>query len=1805
MPKFRITSPDGSKYVVNAPDGATEQDAIAYVRANAASIPKAETTPIKDISGALVQGVGQLVSLPGQIYGLATGDFDNAATRAGGSVEKYGTEMQSEAFRAQQEEAAARVADVEREDGFWAGLGQQGKELVSDPLAFTAGMAQILPGMVGTGGAALAGRAIASRLAAKEVAKIAARRGALAGSGLAAGSMAGGDAGENVYNKIMQTPQEVLERSDVYKDYIADGMAPDEARQATALRQARLAAAPAALVSGLTAGLGGIESALVSGSLKSGALRGLKTGIVKEAPQEGIEGASQGISENLAVGEIDPTVRPLDGVGAQVGAGLILGGAAGGGGGFVGGALTRAPEVTISSTSNPDGTLSVSVNGAPPVEMTPEEYQGTVAGKPGARIALDGVEVGNETTVEPVEGEPNPVGDDTDDGITSPTVSDTGAPPAAAGPTLEMDGIRLTPTVVIDGDRAIVDWGDGRSVGEMSVSDWEQTVQTYGVPADVAAPAVDVAAPPVVDVAAPVVETPLVDVAVPPVDVAAPVVETPPPAPPVDVAATAPTLPIESAQPITQEQFTAAETPTRAMEDRLKGKTMVQVARDLSLNAELPTLRPIMGRVAGVLEAFEKVGIKLKIGVQTKKTVSPIAGGRALKAGRSGQMQGKSYEPSIGVTIAGTSLQSAGTSEAVISHELIHAATFAAIDYQGKLPANSRVSLAVTELKTLSRSIRRQMTKDGMFNTDKYRAYRGDPNEIIAWGLTDSEFQQWLKTIPAKSGNAFTEFVQYIGKLLGVAPKDQNALAKLIEITDVLIPENAQDMADVVQGARGWAGMGGITTDVHESRNDTDEPGLTVADETKGGGFNRRFADRLVRLKDTEAAGTLETQDRSPLTAARKVDSKVAARIEDFKRKYFDPIRKLMRDARISLNDADWFLYVRNAEARNTRIQERQTREFTAKNLPGMLEVAATEINSARGTSLAYDPKNEKQAAFNQAVEALANDKIKAAIAIEVEKSEAHDRRALDFPNEKSKPGKILTSGSGISTAEARATLADYVARPEYAVYDRIGKLFDSMHGERMELAVKAGLVSRELADYLRAAEPNYAPGKGHADKDGNDLTVSEADFDPLMGYGGSGFSISRKEGFVAGGRQANSLPFSPLSTAISDAQTSISRGERNTVGSLFMGFAANNKSDLWDIYSDKNPPRDRKGRVISIRANDPEYLTVKRAGETFYIHIKDPLLARALKALDVEQFRPFMNSAFVRWPAAITRVLARSFTSWLPEFFTVNFVRDFQSALLNLMSEADGVKLAGKFAKYSTDMKGGMRAIAAYEFDTKESKANPEVRALYEQFKLDGGSVGWFTRDNPLEIAQKSKREFQDLLDAEATFVPPKNAADFKAIAGRYFRNTTRVGRAITGRLEDASSVFENHIRFAAYRAALDMGLSREQASSLSRDVTVDFNKRGEAGQALNAFFMFFNTGIQGAERTLRALSNNPMKTGKLSATQAAVVGVMGVAGLLAMYNAAISGEDDDEESFYDKIPEHEKDRNLIIMNPVDRKSYAKIPLPYGYGFFPTMVTRITDAIRLKKDPTVVGLGLTNALLQNFSPIQFQGSTAWTSIAKTVTPTLGKPLVDLMLNENFMRSPIYNEPFDKTQSLASSPRFSTPEAYKEIAQFMNDVSGGEGRIKGGLDTSAEAIEYVVEFLLGGATGFIKSAAVIGDEPARSPFVRKFVGSPHKSRFVGSYYENSEKAHAASREMKAKETSEERNDFRQRHRVNLDPSVQSALTQSRSALRSLNKQRKAIGENRHLDGEEKIERLDRLNDAMNREYVKFNTAYNRAEKREG
>ncbi len=1969
MPRFRVKSPDGTMYEVNAPEGATQQDAIAYVQANAASIPKAETSFLRDVGGAAVRGVGsQVIGLPGVLYGLATGDMDNISTRAGKAVEEFGEELQTEAFRERQRQQAERVAEAEKE-GQLAAFGQQAKELLTDPLSLAAGIAQTVPAMIGTGGAGLAGRALAGRLIGQQAAK----RGALAGAATGEAAIVGGDAAQTTYDRVKQMPPEAVARSTAYREAIAAGATPEEAIEAAAVSAARRAAAIAAPIAAATGPLG-LEAALLTGGLRRGVVRGGAEGAIREGGTELVQETGQGVAENVGAQAIDPNVALTEGLGGRAAAGLILGGTMGGGAGGISGLrgpeaepgaepppptgepepepgvpvtpfgapteptagpsptpVIAGPEDTVIIEDDlviiesPDGSIryvpreewdATRGTPTPPVEtpagLTPQSYvERYLAGEgrgdtPGdlemqQYAANFGPEIEAEfarrqggESARAAETEPAPVvpaapaPDNTEKrsqvgvvtfdqesgigqvplnqnvdyrGFTAmmrpskflELAADLEAPKQSSldyltkeissgkpvgSPFLnvdfetgkvsghdgrhrmmvirELNGDQPVPVHVFgsSGQRArslndgkILDFGSSLvSEGGRASSDnfTEAFFQGKSIPV-VSAPAARAA------VAPSSVETP-----------SGPINITPPSG---AISAT----PIDDVGPITPEQFAAAETATAKIQKMIGGKTMPQVARQLGKTAVLDTTRTIMPRVANILDEFEKAGIRLGIGVATKNKEG--VPGVYLNPTWSGVAAWSPSNTSMSVVVGGMDFKNPGVSERFLAHELIHAVTALGITYQDRLPPDSNISKAVEDLKSLSKVIAKRMREDEKAGTlgwsKKYRIYRQDPNEILAWGLTDSNFQNYLKTIPTKTGNAFTDFVRYIGKLLGVGPKDQNALARLIEISDRVIPEGQQDVADVTTGAARVLGAPGVGVGTPPPQQpptpppapptppqqppappspplpqqppapkpptpppapppppktptpppppqqppSAPQPGVVLPKETRAQRYSRKLVDRFERLRVVQSLGQLAAGFEGFYEAARKFDSRAGELMQKFERDFGKKIKEIAREAGFGMNDIDLYLYSKAAPEINADFEMREISRLVRKK-----DGDPTLMVKVNGTNPNFDMnQRERDWTPDQPRWSHPDPAIDAAILAEYQKT-----------------GSPLLSASGISNKDAFEETDQLENGTKGQAWKDIAKVHRDSVKWTLDNDVARGVKSRKIADEMFKAIPHYVPVKG-ATKPGQSL--SDADFALMddqgdayeqMMSGGAGFSITKNEWRQRRGRKT--LPFSPYGTFVSDVGARIIRGERNRVGQKMMDFFIGNPSNEWRVFSDRNPPRDKNGNPQRPSPFDPNFMIVKRGGDTFYVRINDPLLAKAAKNLN-----PTQMNAFLEFSNKVTRLLSRSFTTANPDFFVPNIFRDLQSAALNLAADAPGLSKA--FRKFARDRKA-FRTIAAFEYG--RAGGDPNLRKQYEQFKLDGGSVSWAQRETPQEAAARIQ---DDLKTLDERLKDIKDAKGAKQTIDALWKPTSKSFRAMVGALENTNAIFENGIRFAAYRAALELNMSREQAAMLSREATVDFNRRGEAGALLNALYAFFNAGVQGSVRTARALSNNPFKTGKLSSTQAALLGMMATAATLAAANAAMSDEDDDGKLFWDKIPDYEKERNLIIMNPVDGKTYVKIPMPYGFGFFPYLATRTMDAARRGDDLGAAGIDIVTAALGNFSPVQFSAGNATSSVARAATPTVFKPLTELALNENFMGKPIYNEPFDKGQSYASVARYNTPEGYKEFSQFLNDITGGEGKVKGNLNVPAESFEYLLEFSLGGVTNLAKSLYRTGSEgdAVAAPVVRRLVGQPGKGRNVGEYYEREEKARVVNQQLKDS-TGAERRALIEKFPTETSPRIQSALTSTRAAVKKLNEERKRI-QNLDIDEGTKAERLEVLRERIDGEFVRFNRVYNQVE----
>ena len=337
MPTYDVDV-GGKTYEVDAPDPDTAwQWANSYANEQASAQPAPTPTgertwgeTVTDVGAGLVQGAGSLVSLPGQLYGLATGNFSPTGSLGlGQSISEAGEGMKSEGLKFREAESARAVEEAEK-NGQLSAFATRFIETVTDPAQLTNFLATVVPQLILPAGAAkvVAGKVFASTLekgmaaglsqaAAKEAAQKAAISYGTAAAKGAGATMQGAEVGTSSYE-------------DIYKKLIEQGASETEAAD-QAIGLARSAGAGAGVVSFLAQSLPGASALEAKFAGKAGAGR-IATG-VKEAGSEMLEEAPGQAIQNLAMQQVDPTQSLMEGVGASaaqaliggLGAGLALG----------------------------------------------------------------------------------------------------------------------------------------------------------------------------------------------------------------------------------------------------------------------------------------------------------------------------------------------------------------------------------------------------------------------------------------------------------------------------------------------------------------------------------------------------------------------------------------------------------------------------------------------------------------------------------------------------------------------------------------------------------------------------------------------------------------------------------------------------------------------------------------------------------------------------------------------------------------------------------------------------------------------------------------------------------------------------------------------------------------------------------------------------------------------------------------------------------------------------------------------------------------------------------------------------------------------------------------------------------------------------------------------------------------------------------------------------------------------------------------------------------------------------------------
>jgi len=717
-------------------------------------------------------------------------------------------------------------------------------------------------------------------------------------------------------------------------------------------------------------------------------------------------------------------------------------------------------------------------------------------------------------------------------------------------------------------------------------------------------------------------------------------------------------------------------------------------------------------------------------------------------------------------------------------------------------------------------------------------------------------------------------------------------------------------------------------------------------------------------------------------------------------------------------------------------------------------------------------------------------------------------RHAGERNAQMAKQGGMADGGSGLTNAEAAAILsgqsvtkngrAIQIRTNKMAAYQTLAAKVKAINDGTLQALVDAGLETQQTVNTWKATYGDYVPLKRDMESDDNYAGAFN------LGSGtGQGFSVKGSASKRALGSERGVVDI--LANVAMQRERAIVRAEKNRVSMAVYGLALTAPNpEFWipinpqasdPAYQQKliqelvamgvnpidaqNIAKEPKQRYIdprtgleaerinpSLRGRE-DVLAVRINGQDrFIMFSSDPVaqnMVRNLKNLDNDQLGAALSNV-----GKVTRWFASINTQYNPIFGLTNFIRDSGAAYLNLSSTA----LKGKQGEVRKNVLSALRGVYIDLREHRAGKAPTSQWAqLYEEFQREGGQTGY------MDAFRTSADRAEGLLNEF------KKAAKGEA-AWKVFSEDHPIG----GWLSDYNSAIENAWRLAAYKAAKDNGMSKEQAASLAKNLTVNFNKRGNATVQLGALYAFFNAAVQGTAR----IAETMVKDGKLtSAGQKIVYGGL-LAGSMQAVMFAAAGWDDDEP------PQYLREKNFII--PLPNGKYVAIPYPLGYHVIPNL-GRVTTEFVLGgfKDPAKRLLQLGGSVIDGFNPL---GSS---SLSQTIAPTVADPIIALAENKDFTGKNIYKEDFNAMKPTAGWTRTkdTASDLAKGLSYGINYVTGGGKYQIGASSPTPDQIDYLIGQATGGLGREINKAyqagksVVSGEElPAyKVPVAGRFYGS--------------------------------------------------------------------------------------------------------------
>jgi len=682
--------------------------------------------------------------------------------------------------------------------------------------------------------------------------------------------------------------------------------------------------------------------------------------------------------------------------------------------------------------------------------------------------------------------------------------------------------------------------------------------------------------------------------------------------------------------------------------------------------------------------------------------------------------------------------------------------------------------------------------------------------------------------------------------------------------------------------------------------------------------------------------------------------------------------------------------------------------------------------------------------------------------------------------------------GSGMTTQDARDYLAN-LTPVQSANYQALAAKVDAILKTSRQRLISYGLETPETIAVWEGAYQHYVP-------------LMREDMDNGFGNGsGQGFSVKGNASKRATGSKRAVVDV--LANIAQQVERNIIRGEKNRVSTALVGLATlNPNKDFWKVdvvptmrtvvagkntyevlYNGSvvqtftNPVEANKfiqwngagytlnivkGQDLVMDVPDPSYKNrdnvvvariVNAKGKIeehfveFNTHDERAMRAAAsIKNLDQDQIGELLGTA-----ASITRYFSSINTQYNPFFGVINILRDVQGSLLNLSS----TPLAGKQLDVLKNTPLALKGI--YQDIRSERKTGTPTNSywslLFEDFQKQGGQTGY--RD----MFRNAKERGEALKHAlDPTWWQQTTAGKIVSINGILAKPEQFLIEAgqkyIFDWLSDYNESMENAVRLSAYKIGLDNGMTKAQAASLAKNISVNFNRKGEMGRQIGSLYAFFNASVQGTARIGETLFTD--NNGKLTLSKAGKAIVTGglLLGVMQALMLAAAGFGDDEP------PEFVRDRNLII--PLGNGKAITIAMPLGFNALPAFGRILTEwALSGGEDTSKRFFHIFEMLAEVTNPIGNAGLSM-----QTITPTMFDPLAALAENEDWTGRPIAKMDFNSQKPTAGHTRAKdTASAIsKGLSWVVNEATGGSDYTPGAISPTPDQIDYLLGQIFGG-----------------------------------------------------------------------------------------------------------------------------------------